>query len=170
MNANLQLFIQKISSGCLTEAEISKIAQEASEAYTDPEAFLNNNPDINYDESYPIALGEWVVMGSLPETVLFQGDSPLELFEQIRASFSAEVPFVLQAKQLKKAEDSVAFKRIQTQLSSLYPEKNGYVLLHISQPLDDEFQTVLVYRDDLEAVLALAESLNIHAAPCDESL
>jgi hypothetical protein len=34
-----------------------KIADEASQAYADPEAFLTANPDINYDDSFPDPTG-----------------------------------------------------------------------------------------------------------------
>src|SRR5690606_18067074 len=89
-----------ISSGCMTEKEIARIADQAAQAYADPQAFLQANPDINYEDDFPIPLGEWVVVGSLPDTVLFQADDYQALFEQIRASFGESVNFVLQPKQL----------------------------------------------------------------------
>ncbi|MBM7060604.1 hypothetical protein JQX08_07770 [Pseudomonas sp. UL073] len=162
--------IEKISSGCLGAEEIQQIADEAAQAYADPAAFLQANPDINYDDSFPIPLGEWVVVGSLPDIVLFQADSHEQLFEQIRASFGSAVSFVLKAKDLRKAEPLAALKRIQVQLSSLYPEKGGYVLVDFSEPLDDELQAVLVYSCDLERVLALCVEIGIYAAPAYESL
>jgi hypothetical protein len=111
-----------------------------------------------------------VVVGSLPETVLFQADSYEELFGQIVASFGPEVSFVLKPKQLHKVEPLKALNRIQVQLGSLYPEKGGYVLVDFSEPLDDELQAVLVYRCDLEATQALAAAAGIHAAPAYEAL
>jgi hypothetical protein len=66
--------------------EILKVADEAAQA-ADPEGFLAANPDINYDDTFPIPLGEWVVVGSLPETVMFQADTYMDLFAQIVASF-----------------------------------------------------------------------------------
>ena len=80
MRAQLEELISKISSGCLPQGEITRIADEAAQAYADPAAFLAANPDINYDDSFPIPLGEWMVVGNLPETVLFQADSYEELF------------------------------------------------------------------------------------------
>ncbi|MCO7546261.1 hypothetical protein [Stutzerimonas nitrititolerans] len=154
-----------ISSGCMTEEEIARIADEAAQAYADPQAFLQANPDINYDDDFPIPLGEWVVVGSLPDTVLFQADDYPALFEQIRASFGESVNFVLQPKQLAKAEPLKALNRIQTQLGALYPEKGGYVLVDFSEPLDDELQAVLVYTCDVERVMALAVEVGIYAAP-----
>ena len=71
-----------ISSGCMTDEDIQRVAAEAAAAYADPQAFLQANPDINYDDTYPIPLGEWVVVGSLPDTVLFQADSYQELFSR----------------------------------------------------------------------------------------
>lgn len=154
-----------IASGCLSDEAIERIADEASQAYADPEAFLAANPDINYDDSFPIPLGEWVVVGSLPDTVLFQADDYETLFQHIRDSFDSSVNFVLTPKQLKKTEPATALNRIQVQLGSLYPEKGGYVLVDFSQPLDDELQCVLVCRCDLAQVLEQAQSLNIHAVP-----
>lgn len=170
MKDQLQELIRNISSGCLGEEEIARIADEAAQAYADPQAFLAANPDINYDDSFPILLGEWMVVGSLPETVLFQGDTHEALFEQIVASFGPEVSFVLKPKQLHKVEPLKALNRIQVQLGSLYPEKGGYVLLDFSAPLDDELQAVLVYACDLEATLQLAAAVGIHAAPSYEAL
>lgn len=158
-----------ISSGCMTDEEIQRIADEAAQAYADPQAFLTANPDINYDDSFPIPLGEWVVVGSLPDTVLFQADTYQQLFQQIRDSFGPQVSFVLQPKQLAKTEPVTALKRIQTQLSALYPEKQGYVLVDFSEPLDDELQAVLVYSCDLPRVMALAVEAGIYAAPAYES-
>jgi len=165
MKAQLVELLTLISSGCLAEEEIQQIADEASQAYADPAAFLAANADINYDDSFPIPLGEWVVVGSLPEIVLFMGDSYEELFGEIRTSFDPSVNFVLQAKQLRKADPLTALNRIQTQLGALYPEKGGYVLVDFSEPLDTELQCVLVYRNDLERFMALCVEIGIPAKP-----
>ena len=165
MKEPLAELIRLISSGCMSDAEIERIADEAAQAYADPQAFLQANPDINYDDEFPIPLGEWVVVGSLPDTVLFQADDYQSLFEQIVASFGPDVNFVLKPKQLAKTEPLKALNRVQTQLSSLYPEKGGYVLVDFSEPLDDELQAVLVYTSDVERVMALAVEVGIYAAP-----
>jgi len=165
MKDSLAELITLISSGCMGGEEIPRIADEAAQAYADPAGFLQANPDINYDDDFPIPLGEWVVIGSLPDTVLFQADDYQALFEQIRASFGESVSFVLQPKQLAKIEPSKAINRIQTQLGALYPEKGGYVLVDFSEPLDDELQAVLVYRCDIERVMALAVEIGIYTAP-----
>ena len=165
MKDSLAELLTLISSGCMTEEEIARIADEAAQAYADPQAFLQANPDINYDDDFPIPLGEWVMVGSLPETVLFPADDYQALFEQIRASFGESVNFVLQPKQLAKTEPLKALNRIQTQLGALYPEKGGYVLVDFSEPLDDELQAVLVYTCDIERVMALAVEVGIYAAP-----
>jgi hypothetical protein len=75
MKTALVELISKISAGVMSEDEVARIADEAAQAYADPAAFLAANPDINYDDSFPIPLGEWVVVGSLPDTVLFQADT-----------------------------------------------------------------------------------------------
>lgn len=170
MQQVLEQLITLISSGCMKQEDIARIAAEAAQAYAVPETFLRNNPDINYDDSFPIPLGEWVVVGSLPDTVLFQADSYSELFQNILDSFGPQVSFVLQAKQLIKIEPLKALNRIQVQLSALYPEKQGYVLVDFSEPLDDEYQAVLVYRCDLQQMMALAVEVGIYAAPAYESL
>ncbi len=168
MQTTLLELLTMISSGCMPEAEIQRVAVEAAQAYADPAAFLASDPTINYDDSFPIPLGEWVVVGSLPDTVLFQGDSYAELFQRITESFGPEVSFVLTPKQLQKAEPLKALNRIQVQLSSLYPEKGGYVLVDFSEPLDDALQAVLVYSCDLPRVLQLAVEVGIYAAPAYE--
>jgi len=170
MRAQLEELIGKISSGCLPQNEISRIADEAAQAYADPAAFLAANSDINYDDSFPIPLGEWMVVGNLPETVLFQADSYEALFGQITESFGPEVSFVLTAKQLKKVEPLKALNRIQVQLGSLSKETQGYTLVDFSEPLDDELQAVLVYTTDLPRVLELAVEIGIYAAPAYEAL
>ena len=168
MHDNLLELLTLISSGCMSEADIQRVAAEAAQAYADPDAFLAADPSINYDDSFPIPLGEWVVVGSLPDTVLFQGDSYAELFQCITESFGPEVSFVLKTKQLQKIEPLKALNRIQVQLSSLYPEKGGYVLVDFSEPLDDELQAVLVYSCDLPRVLQLAVEVGIYAVPAYE--
>ncbi len=170
MKAQLEELIGKISSGCMLPEEVARIADEAAQAYADPLAFLAANPDINYDDSFPIPLGEWVVVGSLPETVLFQADSYDALFQQIVDSFGPDVSFVLKPKQLAKTEPLKALNRIQVQLGSLSPETRGYVLLDFSEPLDDALQAVLVYASDLPRVMELAVEVGIYAAPAYESL
>lgn len=170
MKQQLLELITLISSGCMTDEEIARIADEAAQAYADPAAFLAANPDINYDDSFPIPLGEWVVVGSLPETVLFQGDSYEELLQQIIESFGPDVPFNIKPKQLAKVEPLKALNRIQVQLSSMYKEKGGYVLLDFSEPLDDALQAVLVYTSDLPRVMELAVAVGIYAAPAYETL
>jgi len=170
MQSLLTELITCISSGCMTEQDIARIATEAAQAYADPDAFLAANPDINYDDSFPIPLGEWVVVGSLPDTVLFQADSYQELLEQIIASFGPDVPFNIKPKQLAKVEPLVALNRIQIQLSSMNRDVGGYMLLNFSRVLDTELQAVLVYKNDLDRVLALCEQACIHAAPALETL
>jgi hypothetical protein len=170
MRAKLEELVEKISSGCLPTEEIRRIAAEAAQAYAAPEAFLTANPDINYDDSFPIPLGEWLVLGNLPDTVLFQADSYAELFSQIKASFGPQVTFALHAKQLQKSEPLKALNRIQVQLSSLSKETQGYVLLDFSTPLDCALQAVLVYTYDLPRVLELALEIGIYAAAAYETL
>ena len=165
MKAALQELITLISSGCMSDEQIARVAEEAAQAYADPQAFLHANADIYYDDEFPIPLGEWVVVGSLPDTVLFQADRYDQLFQQITESFGPQVSFVLKAKQLHKVEAAKALNRIQVQLSALYPEKGGYVLVDFSEPLDDALQAVLVYRCDLERLLELAVEVGIFAQP-----
>jgi hypothetical protein len=49
-------------------------------------------------------------------------------------------------------------------------EAGGYVLMNISQPLDDELQTVLVYGDDKARVIELGAALGIVIEPALEAL
>ncbi|WP_122869132.1 hypothetical protein [Pseudomonas viridiflava] len=170
MKDALAELISKISSGCMGDDEILRVADEAARAYADPQAFLSANPDINYDDTFPIPLGEWVVVGSLPETVLFQADTYADLFEQIVQSFGKDVTFNIKSKQLTKVEPLVALNRIQIQLSSMNKEMGGYTLMDFSQPLDDELQAVLVYGNDEARVLELAAAAGIHAAPSLQAL
>ncbi|RJG10594.1 hypothetical protein D3879_21665 [Pseudomonas cavernicola] len=170
MKNQLVELIGKISSGCMGEEEIERVADEAAQAYADPQAFLAANPDINYDDTFPIPLGEWVVVGSLPATVLFQADTYADLFQQIVDSFGKDVLFNIKPKQLAKTEALTALNRIQVQLSSMNPEKGGYVLMNFSQPLDDELQAVLIYSCDLSRVLELCAEVGIAAAASYEAL
>ena len=170
MKTTLVELISKISAGVMGEDEVARIAEEAAQAYADPAAFLAANPDINYDDSFPIPLGEWVVVGSLPDTVLFQADTYGDLFAQIVASFGPGVAFNLKPKQLAKTEDLTALNRIQIQMSALSPEDGGYVLLNFSQLLDDEIQAVLVFGNDLPRVLALCAEVGIQAEPSLEAM
>ncbi|MBT1263165.1 MULTISPECIES: hypothetical protein [Pseudomonas] len=170
MKTALVELISKISAGVMGEDEVARIADEAAQAYADPEAFLAANPDINYDDTFPIPLGEWVVVGSLPDTVLFQADTYADLFAQIVASFGPGVAFNLKPKQLAKTEDLTALNRIQIQMSALSPEDGGYVLLNFSQLLDDEIQAVLVYGNDLPRVLELCAEVGIKGEPSLEAL
>ena len=133
MKTTLVELISKISAGVMSDDEVARIADEAAQAYADPLAFLAANPDINYDDSFPIPLGEWVVVGSLPDTVLFQADTYGDLFAQIVASFGPGVAFNLKPKQLAKTEDLTALNRIQIQMGSMSPEQGGYVLVNLSQ-------------------------------------
>ncbi|AZF22496.1 hypothetical protein [Pseudomonas sp. R3-52-08] len=170
MKTVLVELISKISAGVMAEDEVVRIADEAAQAYADPAAFLAANPDINYDDTFPIPLGEWVVIGSLPDTVLFQADTYADLFDQIVASFGPGVAFNLKPKQLAKTEDLTALNRIQIQMSALSPEDGGYVLLNFSQLLDDEIQAVLVFGNDLPRVLELCAEVGIQAEPSLEAL
>ncbi|MFK3973805.1 hypothetical protein ACI2KS_24120 [Pseudomonas sp. NPDC087358] len=170
MKASLIEFISKISSGCMSDEEIARIADEAAQAYADPDAFLAANPDINYDDSFPIPLGEWIVVGSLPETVMFQADSYMDLFTEITASFGPDVAFNIKPRQLAKVEPRVALNRIQIQLGSMNREMGGYVLMNLGEPLDDELQTVLVYGNDQARVMALGVELGILIEPALEAL
>jgi hypothetical protein len=170
MKASLIEFISKISSGCMSDKEIEKIADEAAQAYADPDAFLAANPDINYDDTFPIPLGEWIVIGSLPETVMFQADTFMDLFAEITASFGPGVAFNIKPKQLAETEPLTAMNRIQIQMGSMNKEMGGYVVMNISEPLDDELQTVLVYGNDQARVMELGVELGILIEPTLEAL
>ncbi len=170
MKNQLLELIGLIGAGCMREEDIERVATEAAQAYADPAGFLAANPDINYDDSFPIPLGEWVVVGSLPDTVLFQADSYQDLFEQITSSFDKSIPFTLKPKQLAKAEPLTALNRIQVQMSALNKEAGGYVLVNFSQLLDDELQMVMVGQNDLARVLELSAEVGIAAAPALEAL
>jgi hypothetical protein len=170
MKASLIEFISKISSGCMSDEEIEKVADEAAQAYDDPQAFLTANPDINYDDTFPIPLGEWVVVGSLPETVMFQADNYMDLLNEIIASFGPGVTFNIKPRQLAKTEPLTALNRIQIQLGSMNKDMGGYVLMNLSEPLDDELQTVLVYGNDQARVMALGVELGILIEPALEAL
>ena len=170
MKQQLIELIGKISSGCLADDDVERIADEAAQAYADPQGFLAANPDINYDDSFPISLGEWVVVGSLPDTVIFQADTYPELLQQIIESFGPDVAFNIKPKQLNKVEPLTALNRIQVQLGAMSKDLGGYVLVNFSEPLDDELQMVLVYGQDVGRVVALAAELKIVAAPALEAL
>ena len=55
-------------------------------------------------------------------------------------------------------------------MGSMSADKGGYVLMNMSQPLDDELQVVLVYGEDVPRVLQLCETVGISAAPSLEAL
>lgn len=59
MKTTLVELISKISSGCMGEDEIVKIVDVAAQAYADPGRFLADNPDINYDDTFPIPRSGW---------------------------------------------------------------------------------------------------------------
>ena len=170
MKTALVELISKISAGVMGDDEVARIAEEAAQAYADPAAFLAANPDINYDDTFPIPLGEWIVVGSLSDTALFQTDTYGDLFAQIVASFGPGVAFNLKPKQLAKTDALTALNRIQIQMSALSPEDGGYVLVNFSQPLDDEIQAVLVYGNDLPRVLELCAEVGIKGEPSLEAL
>ncbi|MNZ70336.1 hypothetical protein D3C78_886720 [compost metagenome] len=168
MKEQLVELITLISSGCMRDEDIQRIADEAARAYADPPAFLAANPDSGYDNSLPIPLGEWVMVCSLPDNVLIQASEADTLFQQVLASFGAQVPLTLKAEDLAQDDLLTALQRIQVQLSDLYPEKEGYVLVDFSEPMEDELQMVLVYSVDLPRVLELSGALGIYAAPAYE--
>lgn len=170
MKQSLVELIGKISSGCMRQEDIDRVADEAAQAYADPQAFLAANPDINYDDSFPIPLGEWIVVGSLPDTVIFQADTYPELLQQIIDSFGPDVTFNIKPKQLNKVDALTALNRIQVQLGAMSKDEGGYVLFDFSQPLDDELQMVLVYGKDADRVAALGAELHITAVPALEAL
>lgn len=170
MKALLAELITLISSGCMSEEAIERVADEAAQAHATPAAFLAANPDVNYDDSFPIPLWQWVIAGSLPETVLFQADNGAELLEQIMASFGPAVEFHIKPKQLARTEPEVAINRIQTQLSALSKDKGGYTLVDFCARIDFDFQSVLVYGQDLPRVLELCAQVGIHAVPTLQGL
>ena len=149
MKNQLLELITLIGAGCMREEDIERI---------------------NYDDSFPIALGEWVVLGSLPDTVLFQADSYQELFQNITDSFDKSVPFTLKPKQLARTEPLTALNRIQVQMGALNKEAGGYVLLNFSQLLDDELQMVMVGQHDLARVQELGAEVGIKVEPALEAL
>lgn len=158
-----------ISSGSLGDDDIRRIANEAASAYADPQAYLTANPHSGYEDGCGIPLGQWVLLDALPDNVLFQARQPDELFQQILDSFGPPDEVPLKAEALTGVDLLTALKRIQVQLSDLYPQTEGYELLDFGEPLDSGLQMVLIYTRDLPRVLALAMELGIYAAPAYES-
>ena len=169
MKEQLVELITLISSGSLRDEDIQRIAGEAAKAYADPPAFLAANPGIGYEDGLPIALGEWVLVSSLPDSVLFQAKQVDELYRQVIGSFGTPPPATLAAEALGRLDLLTALQRIQAQLGSLYPQADGYELVDFSEPLDSALQMVLIYTRDLPRVLELAQALGIYAAPAYES-
>lgn len=169
MKERLVELITLISSGSMRDEDIQRIADEAARAYADPQAFLAANPGVDYEAGCPIPLGEWVLVGGLPDSVLFQAKGVDALLRQIAASFGSESALHLQADELAGADPLEALKRLQMDLSSLYPEAEGYELLDFSEPLETELQMVLIYTRDLPRVMELAMDLGIYVAPAYES-
>ena len=64
--------------------------------------------------------------------------------------------------------DAITF--IRAYLASIRGRSGGYVLVNLSQPLDDEIQVVLVYGNDVPRVLELCAEVGIAAAPSLEAL
>lgn len=168
MKEQLVELVTLISSGSMGDEDIRRIASEAAQAYADPQAFLAANPGVDYDDGLPIPLGERVLLGSLPDSVLFQAKQADELLQQVLDSFGSEAPCTLKAKDLAQVDLLSALQRIQVQLSSLYPETEGYELVDFGEPLDQELQMVLVYTRDLPRVLERAGEIGIYAAPAYE--
>lgn len=169
MKEQLVELITLISSGSMGDDDIRRIADEAARAYADPQAYLAANPGVGYEGSSRLAPGEWVLLGSLPDTVLFQAKDAEELLQQLIASFGSPAALHVTADELAGVDLLDALKRIQLDLSSLYPEAEGYELLDFGEPLDSELQMALVYTRDLPRVLGLAMELGIYAAPAYES-
>lgn len=102
-----------ISIGCMGVEEIWWIVDEVVQVYVDLVGFFVVNLDINYDDSFLILFGEWVVVGSLLDIVLFQVDIYVELFVWIVVFFGKDVVFNIKLKQLFKIELLVVFNCIQ---------------------------------------------------------
>lgn len=158
-----------VSSGSLGEDDILRIADEAAKAYADPQAYLTANPQSDYEDDGRIPLGQWVLLNSLPDNVLFQARQPDELFQQILDSFGPPDAVPLKPAALVGVDQLSAMQRIQVQLSELYPQTDGYELVDFGEPLEEGLQMVLIYTRDLPRLLALAMELGIYAAPAYES-
>ncbi|SFQ26971.1 hypothetical protein SAMN05216229_11529 [Geopseudomonas sagittaria] len=168
MKEQLVELITLISSGSLGDEDIRRIAGEATLAYADPQAFRAANPDVDREDDLPITLGERVLLGSLPDSVLLQAKQADELFQQVLDTFGAESPCTLKAGDLAEVDLLTALERIQVELSSLYPQTEGYELVDFGEPLEQPLQMVLVYTRDLPRVLELSGALGIYAAPAYE--
>lgn len=168
MKEQLVELVTLISSGSLGDDDIRRIAGEAALAYADPQAFRAANPDDDLEDGLSIPLGERVLLGSLPDSVLFQAKQADELFQQVLDSFGSEAPCTLKAEDLTHIDVLTALERIQVQLSSLYPETEGYELVDFGEALEQALQMVLVYTRDLPRVLELSGALGIYAAPAYE--
>lgn len=169
MKAQVAELLTLISSGSMAEEDIQRIAGEAAQAYADPQAFLASHADSGYDASLPISPGEWMLVSKLPDNVLFQAKQVDELYQQLAASFGSESALALDDAQLADSEPLQALRQIQLELSSLYPETDGYELIDFGEPLDSELQMALIYTRDLPRVQALAAEIGIYAAPAYES-
>lgn len=161
--------ITLISSGSMGNDDIQRIADEAAQAYADPPAFLAAHPESGYEDGCPIPPGEWVLLGSLPDSVLFQAKQADELLQQVIDSFGTSSPFPFEAGDLAGEDLLTALQRIQVALSELYPETEGYELVDFGEPLDGGLQMVLIYTRDLPRLLELSMEIGIYAAPAYES-
>lgn len=169
MKEQLVELVTLISSGSLDDTDIQRIADEAARAWTDPQAYLAANPDTGYESGCPVPPGEWVLIGNLPDSVLFQAKQADELLQQVLDSFGPLESVPLTPGELAGVDLLTALQRIQVQLSELYPQTEGYELVDFGEPLDGGLQMALIYTRDLQRVLALATEIGIYAAPAYES-
>lgn len=170
MKQQLAELIGLLSSGALEETDIATIVDQVMAAVDAPDTFLANNPDIYFEEDFPLPLWEWVLLNELPAEVLFNADNLVDLYQQLMESFGDDAGFELQPDQLDEEDPLLALEQIQNQIQQFGLDHGGYTLIDFSQSLGDDIQVAMVYAQDLPRIQQLCDELGIYVAASDEAL
>lgn len=171
MQQQLTELVTLLSSGALEDEDVTTIVNQVLAAAEDGEGFLAANPDIYYEDDFPLPLWEWVLVNELPLEVLFVAPSLDELYPQLLEAFGEDTEAGLTVEQIMACDDALqALELIQAQLAQFNAENGGYILVDFSQSLTDEMMVAMVYRNDLPRLQELCDELGIYIAPSDDAL
>ena len=164
--AKLTRLINLLSCNDLDTHEASRIVEACLQAKQDPVATLTENYGadaaqlVQYDPSGVIAFVIFIEL----EDYFAVADTVDELYEQIIEAF--ETPMLPDYPYDNNTFETISdyYQWLDTQLLAHHPK---YRLINFGQSYTNDFQSILVYRDNVDEIIQLCQQLELDAELCE---
>ncbi|WP_157669446.1 hypothetical protein [Chitinibacter sp. GC72] len=146
-----------IADGSLDAEDIAAMSDEVLKAHADAAAYLLDDAESQYQQSYPLPLWEWVLLEQLEGGLIFHAPHIDALYAQIVDAFGDD-ELDLAVADLAGLDAAAALAKVQDELAPTYS------VVDFSKSVAGEKQVVLVRTAKLARFLELSAALGLQAS------